>query len=160
MIIATPIGVTEKSDHVSICCSAGNAVFEVRIKSLSKINGLEPTIVMVPPKIAVKPIGINRRDIGKPERAEIRETTGRNSAAAPTFCMNDEIKPTVADIIGIIRPSVVPPTFKMNPATLVIKPVLSKPAPIIITATIDITALLAKPLNIFDVSTKPFSNPM
>ena len=69
----------------------------------NKIKGLEPTIVMVPPRIAVKPIGISRRDKGIPERAEILATTGKKSAAAPTFCMNDEIKPTVAEITGIIR---------------------------------------------------------
>jgi hypothetical protein len=40
-------------------------------------------MVIVPPKIAVNPIGINSRDIGIPERDEIRLTTGINSAAAP-----------------------------------------------------------------------------
>ena len=58
---------------------------------------------MVPPRMAVKPMGINSRDMGMPERAEIRETTGRKRAAAPTFCMNEEMNPTVADMMGIIR---------------------------------------------------------
>jgi len=82
--------------------------------SFNKISGEDPTMVTVPPKIAQKPIGIKRRDMGKPERAEIRLTTGIKRAAAPTFCMKDEIKPTVLETIGIIRFSDVPPIFKLN----------------------------------------------
>ena len=74
-------------------------------------------MVMVPPRMAVKPMGISKRDMGIPERAEIRDTTGRKSAAAPTFCMNEEIKPTVAEMIGIIRDSVVPPILRIKAAT-------------------------------------------
>ena len=49
----------------------------------------EATIVSVPPSMAQKPIGISRRDIGSPDRADIRETTGRNRAAAvPTSSPN------------------------------------------------------------------------
>ena len=117
-------------------------------------------MVTVPPRIAVKPIGISRRDIGNPERAEIRLTTGRNSAAAPTFCMKEEMMPTVPDTIGMIRLSELPPIFRMWAATLLISPVLSRPAPMIITAMIDITALLAKPSNRWWVSTRPFSSPI
>src|SRR6056300_141027 len=157
---AIPTGVTENKLQVSICCSTGNAWLEVKIKSFNKINGLEPTIVTVPPKIAQKPIGISKRDIGKPERAEIRETTGKNKAAAPTFCMNDEIKPTVAEMIGMMRASVVPPTFRIKAATLVMMPVLAKPAPMIMTAMIDITAFDEKPLNNFWLSTKPPLSPI
>jgi hypothetical protein len=36
------------------------------------------------------------RDIGIPERDEMRLTTGINSAAAPTFCMKDEINPKIS----------------------------------------------------------------
>ena len=104
-------------------------------------------MVMVPPQIAVKPIGISRRDIGRPERAEMRLTTGRNSAAAPTFCMKDEIRPTVPETIGMMRLSALPPMCRMKPATFDMTPVLSRPAPMIITAMIDITALLLKPSN-------------
>ena len=57
---------------------------------------------MVPPRMAQNPIGINSREIGRPVRAAIRDTTGKNNAAAPTFCMNDEINPTVADTSGMI----------------------------------------------------------
>ena len=160
IINAAPTGVTENRPQVSICCSAGKALLEVRIKSLSKISGLDPTMVMVPPRIAVKPIGISKRDIGRPERAEIRETTGRNNAAAPTFCIKEEMKPTVAEIIGIMRVSVVPPTFRMKAATLLMMPVLSRPAPMIITAIIDITAFDAKPSNRCLLSTSPWSKPI
>jgi len=106
---ASPIGVTSNRSKVPICFSGGRAWLEVRIRSLSRISGLEPTMVTVPPRIAVKPIGISRRDIGRPERAEMRLTTGRNRAAAPTFCMNEEMMPTVPEMIGMMRFSVVPP---------------------------------------------------
>ena len=70
-------------------------------------------MVIVPPSIAVKPIGMSRRDIGNPERDDMRLTTGSNSAAAPTFCMNEEMIPAVPDTMGMMRPSAVPPTFRM-----------------------------------------------
>ena len=104
-------------------------------------------MVMVPPRIAQKPMGISRRDIGSPVRAEMRLTTGRNSAAAPTFCMKLEMTPTAPDIAGMTRASVRPAYFRMAPATRPIRPVLSSPAPMIITAMMDITALLEKPMN-------------
>ena len=47
----------------------------------------------------------------------------------------------------MMRFSVRPANFKINAANLPITPVLSKPAPIIITAIIEITALLEKPEN-------------
>jgi hypothetical protein len=59
--------------------------------------------------MAQKPMGISRRDSGSPERAEIRLTTGRNRAAAPTFCIKLEMKATVPEISGMMRPSVAPP---------------------------------------------------
>ena len=113
-IIARPIGVTENMPQISICCSGDRLRFEVRIKSLSRISGDEPTIVIVPPRIAQKPIGMRRRPSGISVRTEIRLTTGRKRAAAP----------------------------------------------MIMTAMIDMTALLAKPSNRWAVSTRPFSRPM
>ena len=124
------------------------------------MSGEEPTMVTVPPRIAVNPIGISRRDMGRPERAEMRLTTGKNNAVAPTFCMNDEIIPTVPEMIGIMRPSALPPTLMMVAATLVMIPVLSSPAPMIMTAMMEITALLEKPSNKCSVSTRPCSRPM
>ncbi len=117
-------------------------------------------MVMVPPRMAVKPIGISKRDMGRPERADMRDTTGRKRAAAPTFCMNEEINPTVAEMIGMMRHSVVPPTFRMNAATLLMIPVLSSPAPMIMTAMIEITALEENPSNRCLLSTSPCSRPM
>ena len=127
---------------------------------IRNINGDEPTMLTVPPKIAQKPIGINKRDMGKLERDEIRETTGRNRAAAPTFCINEDIIATVPEIIGMMRDSEVPPIFSIKLDTFDMMPVLSKPAPIIMTAIIDITALLENPSNNWLLSTKPLSNPI
>ncbi len=138
---------TENSPKVSIFSASGSVVLAVRIRSLSRINGEEPTIVIVPPRIAQNPIGIKRRDKGIEVRAEILLTTGRNNAAAPTFCRKLEMKPTVPDTIGSTRPSVVPPCFRITAATLFMIPVLSSPAPTIITAMIEITAFEAKPSN-------------
>jgi len=91
-------------------------------------------MVTVPPRMAQKPIGISRRDMGSPERAEMRLTTGRNRAAAPTFCMNEEMMATVPEMMGMMRVSVLPPILRMKAATLLIRPVRSSPAPMIITA--------------------------
>jgi len=74
--------------------------------------------------------------------------------------MKDEITPTDPEIIGIIRFSEEPPTFRIKAATLLIIPVLSRPAPIIITATIEITALLENPSNRWAGSTNPSLNPI
>ena len=82
-----------------------------------------------------------------PERAEMRLMTGRKSAAAPTFCRKLEITPTVPETIGSTRASVVPPTFRMVAATRFMSPVLSSPAPTIMTAMIEMTAFEAKPSN-------------
>ena len=158
---ATPIGVTSNSWKVDIGATpSGSAWFEVRIRSLSRISGLEPTMVMVPPRMAQKPIGISSRDMGSLVRAEMRLTTGRNSAAAPTFCMNDEITPTVPEISGMMRVSVLPPMRMIKAATRDMMPVLSSPAPMIMTAMIEITALDANPSNRCSTGTKPVSSPI
>jgi len=136
---ASPTGVVENKDQGFICWSAFSDRLDVSIKSLSKISGDEPTMLTVPPRIAQNPIGIKSRDMGKSARDEIRETTGKNRAAAPTFCIKDEITATVPEIMGIIRTSERPPIDKMKLDTFDIMPVLSSPAPIIITAIMDIT---------------------
>ena len=117
-------------------------------------------MVMVPPRMAQKPIGISRRDSGRPVRAEMRLTTGRNSAAAPTFCMKLEMKPTVPEIAGMMRASVRPANFRMVEATLPIRPVLSRLAPMIMTAMIEITALLENPRNSSEAGTSGFGSPI
>ena len=141
------MGVTSNKPNGCICWLGGNPALATPIRSFNKISGDEPTIVMVPPKIAQKPIGINKRDSDISVLTDIRLATGKKSAAAPTFCIKDEITPTEPDIMGIIRRSVLPPIFKMYPATFDINPVLSRPAPMIIIAIIEITALDAKPSN-------------
>ena len=73
------------------------------------MSGLDPTIVMVPPRMAQKPMGMTRCAMVRPVRFEMRATTGRNSAVAPTFCMNDDTSPTVDDNRATIRFSVLPP---------------------------------------------------
>ena len=114
MIITMPMGVTEKRWKVSIGATpAGNASLAFSSRSFRRMSGLDPTMVIVPPRIAQKPIGIRRRDRGMPVRAEIRLTTGRNSAAAPMFCMKLEMTPTVPEMIGMIRRSVFPPARRM-----------------------------------------------
>ena len=77
-------------------------MLEFAIRSLSKIKGLEPIIVMVPPRMAQNPIGITRREIARLPRRAILFTTGRNNAAAPIFCIKLEITPTTLEMIMII----------------------------------------------------------
>ena len=96
--------------------------------------------------MAQNPIGMASRLIGIPVRAEIRLITGKYKAAAPTFCMNELMTATVPDTIGMMRASVVPPRFRISAATFDISPVLSRPAPTIITAMIEMTAFEANPL--------------
>ena len=110
------------------------------IKSLSRINGEDPTIVKVPPKIAQKPIGISKRESGISVLTEILLTTGKNKAAAPTFCIKLEIMPTLLETIGTNRASLFLPCLNIIEASLLIKPVLSSPAPMIITAIIEIVS--------------------
>jgi hypothetical protein len=142
-----PTGATAKRPKVSICCASGRERFALIIRSFNMISGLEPTMVSVPPRMAQNPIGMSSRESGKPVRAEIRETTGRNRAVAPTFCMNEEVTPTTLETIVTIRFSARPPTRRMRPASSVITPVLSRPPPRIITAMIETTALLENPEN-------------
>ena len=73
------------------------------------MSGLDATSVIVPPRMAQKPIGMTRRDMGNRVREEMRDTTGRNNAAAPTFCINDEMTATVPATIDTICFSVLPP---------------------------------------------------
>ena len=60
-------------------------------------------MVSVPPMMAQKPIGISSCDCGISVRLEMRETTGMNSAVAPTFCIMPEIKPTIPETSVVIR---------------------------------------------------------
>ena len=148
------MGVTENRKNVSIFISEGRIWLELIIKSLSKIKGEDPTIVKVPPKIAQKPIGISNCESGISVLTEILLTTGKNRAAAPTFCIKLEIIPTLLETIGTILVSLFLPYFSIVAATLLIKPALSRPAPMIITAIIEITAFDEKPAKRSDEAEK------
>ena len=80
---------------------------DAAIRSFNRISGDDPTIVRVPPRIAQNPIGMSRRDMARPERDAMRLTTGSSRAAAPTFCMKDEITAAVLARIGMVRRSLV-----------------------------------------------------
>ena len=115
------------------------------MRSLSRIRGLEPTRVTVPPRMAEKPIGMRSLLMGMLRFLLMRCTAGRNRAAAPIFCMKLEIMATVSEMKITIRDWLRPATFKMGPTRRFTTPVLSNPAPIIITAMMDTTALLDRP---------------
>ena len=146
---ASPIGVTSKRWNSSIFSTLeGRFALEVSIKSLRRISGLEPTRVMVPPRIAQKPTGMSRRESGLRVRVAMRLTAGKKSATAPMFCINAEIRLTVPAMTAISRVSVLPASLTIGRLIWFMTPDLSSPAPIIITAMIEMTALLEKPLKI------------
>jgi hypothetical protein len=124
-------------------------------RSLSRISGPEATSVRVPPRIAAKPIGMSSRDTAIPVRSPMRSTTGRNSAAAPMFCMNALIAATAPEMTDRMRRSVVPPTRSRNAATSRITPTRSSAAPRIITAMIEMTAFDEKPAKTSAAGTSP-----
>ena len=122
--------------------------------------GLAPTSVMVPPMMAQKPMGIKIRDMGTPILLAIRWAAGKNRAAAPMFCIMLEIMPTVPDMRVITFFSLLPASLIMGPATLFITPVLSSPAPMIITAIMEQTALLLNPTKASLGDTRPIRGSM
>ena len=73
-------------------------------------------------------------------------TAGKNRAAAPMFCMKLDMTPIVPEMMAIKRVSVLPANLMIGRAIWFITPVFSRPAPIIITAIIEMTALLENPL--------------
>ena len=97
--------------------------------------------------MAQKPIGIMSRATGMPARCPMRPTTGRNRAAAATFCTKNETKAVDAHTSTSTRASEPPPWSRIQPATRCMTPVRSSPAPMIITAMMAITALEPKPEN-------------
>ncbi len=107
--------------------------------------GLAPTRVSVPPMMAQKPIGMRIRDGTTPTRLDTRSAAGRKRAAAPMFCIMLEITPTVPEMRIMMRFSLAPASLMMGPATWFITPVLSRPAPMMMTAMIEQTALLLSP---------------
>ncbi len=100
---------------------------------------------MCPPLLRRTLLGIIQADAGILSRREMFRMPGRNSAAAPMFCMNPESTPTEMDITPITPDLPVPTFFSTAFENLSIIPVLAIPCPRIITAIIAITALLEKP---------------
>ena len=117
------------------------------IKSLSRINGEFEIIVMLVPHRIMHAIGNSRRLSGRPVRALMRLTTGRNSADSAWLWTTADRLPTIALISSDTRDSTPPARRRMNEAALFSTPVRSRPAPMIITAINEITALPAKPSN-------------
>ena len=68
------------------------------------------------------------------------------SAAAPIFCIKLDIKATVPEISAIILVSLLPASLRICLARIFITPVLSRAAPMMIIAMMDITAFELKPL--------------
>ena len=112
---------------------------------MSRINGLHPTSVMVPPRIAQKPMGIS---ISDSEIFMVLLTllmAGRNKAAAPMFCIKLEIPATVTPIAITTRDELFPAILTTGLTIRLMRAVLSNPAPMMITAMMEITALLLNP---------------
>ena len=61
------------------------------------------------------------------------------------FCIMLEMTPTVPEMRIMMRLSLAPASLMMGPATWFITPVLSRPAPMMMTAMIEQTALLLSP---------------
>jgi len=80
---------------------------------------------------------------------------GRKSAAAPIFCIKLEIKATVPEIRPMILISLLPASLMIWCAKTFITPVLSRPAPIIMMAIIETTALELRPLIAWEASMTP-----
>ena len=145
---AIPIGVTlnsSKAINGLPLTMSGLFNHHPSIRSLSMINGDEPTNVRQPPVIAQKPIGINILLAGILSCRPIRMVAGKNSAAAPIFCIKLDITATVDEIITMILASLCPASFIICEATTFMTPVLFSPAPRIITAMIETTALELSP---------------
>ena len=89
-----PIGATVNMRIGSMVSAPGGRLrLTDSIRSLSRICGELPTMVMVPPSMMQQAIGSSRRDSGRPVREDRRETTGRNSVVTAGFCMKAESEP-------------------------------------------------------------------
>src|SRR3989339_721271 len=134
-----PMGIWVKRPKGSSFCPP------TTMRSFRRMVGLAPTRVMVPPIMAQNAMGINTLEVGMPNRLDILWVTGMNRAAAPIFCIMLEMMPTVPAIRRMTLLSLLPARARMGLATLFITPVLSRPAPMIITAIMEQTALLERP---------------
>ncbi|MDP0880836.1 hypothetical protein Q6276_28825, partial [Klebsiella variicola] len=68
-------------------------------RSFTIINGPEPIMVRVPPKIVAAPIGIIRLEAGISIRLEMFKTEGRKITTAPIFWIKPERSPADAEKI-------------------------------------------------------------
>ena len=59
-----------------------------------------PTRVVVPPRMAPKASGMNRRDGARPARLAIEATAGINTAVAAMLFMNADRMPATTDHVG------------------------------------------------------------
>ena len=67
------------------------------------INGLDPTRVKVPPKMAENPTGMSRSEMGVLVCLLTRWIAGKNRAAAPIFCMKLEMTAAAPEKIKMMR---------------------------------------------------------
>ena len=95
--------------------------------SFKIIKGPDATIVIVPPKIAAKPIGIISFDGLIFVFLDIFIRAGKNKAVAPIFCIKEDIRPTVPDTIASIFFWDVPAALVIFSDTTFIIPDLSIP---------------------------------
>ena len=114
-------------------------------RSLRTRRGVDPTMVMFPPRITENPMGMRSRDDGIPVFRAIRTTRGRKRAAAPTFWMKAENTPAVRDMKRIRRFSSRPAARRMGWISRFRTPERSTPWPRIMTAMTARTALPERP---------------
>jgi hypothetical protein len=114
-------------------------------RSFNRISGLQPTSVNVPPRMAQKPMGIRRSERGILSFLLTRWIAGRNRAAAPMFCMKLEMPATVTEMAITIRDVELPAILNTGETTRLMIPVLSRPAPMMITAMMEMTAFELNP---------------
>ena len=130
-----------------LCAPGGRLRLALATRSLSRISGELEIMVMLVPARMQQAMGSSRRFSGIPVRELRRLTTGMNSAARAWLCMIADMLPTIALIRCETRVSTPPASLRMKFAALPSMPVRSRPAPMIITAINDITALPANPSN-------------
>ncbi len=160
---AMPIGVTLNKPKASKSFPLNTAPLFTHhdsIRSFNKISGLEPTRVRQPPIIPQNPMGIRILDIGRFNCLLILVAAGKNKDTAPIFCIKLEMEATVADRMIMIRVLLLPANLIISWESIFIRPALSRPAPIMITAIIETTAFEPSPLMASSAPITPVSGRM
>jgi hypothetical protein len=119
------------------------------------INGLDPTRVKVPPKMAENPTGMSRSEMGVLVCLLTRWMAGKNRAAAPMFCIKLEMTATAPEKSKMMRRRLEPAIRNNGLTPRLITPVWLRPWPIMITAMIEMTAVLDSPWKASRPSTSP-----